>query len=212
VAPAPLTLGILASHRGSNARAVIEACRDGALDARVGLLISNNARSGALAYAREAGVPARWIGGSATPDETARDGAILAALREHGVDLVLLLGYMRLLGPRTVAAYRGRILNTHPALLPKFGGRGMYGDRVHRAVLAAGEKETGVTVHLVDEVYDHGTPLARCTVPVLTGDTVEALAERVVVRERRFVVETLQRIVTGELTLPESTGAGGTSP
>jgi phosphoribosylglycinamide formyltransferase-1 len=203
VASAPLTLGILASHRGSNARAVIEACRDGCLAARIGLLISNNARSGALAYARAAGVPTRWIGGPEVRDDAARDGAILAALREHDVDLVLLLGYMRLLGPRTVTGYRGRILNTHPALLPKFGGRGMYGDRVHRAVLEAGERETGITVHLVDEVYDHGAPLARCTVPVLPGDSVEALAERVVVRERRFVVETLQRIASGELTLPE---------
>lgn len=198
----PLTLGLLASHRGSNARVVVEACHSGLLDASPGVLISNNAGAPALTSARELGIPACWVGGYEFGDEAARDAAILDALSRHGVDLVLLLGYMRLLGPRTVAAYRGRILNTHPALLPKFGGRGMYGDHVHRAVLAAGERETGITIHLVDEQYDHGETVARCTVPVQAGDTVEMLAERVVRRERRFVVETLQRIVAGELRLP----------
>lgn len=198
----PLTLGILASHRGSNARAVIEACRSGRLAARPGVLISNNAGSAALAFAREAGIPARRIGGRGFSDDARRDAAILETLQRHGTDLVLLLGYMKLLGPRTIEAYRGRILNTHPSLLPRHGGRGMYGQRVHRAVLEAGDSETGITVHLVDEWYDHGEPLARCTVPVLPGDTVETLAERVVVRERRFVVEVLQRIVSGELRLP----------
>ena len=108
---------------------------------------------------------------------------------------------MKLLGPKTVAAYRGRILNTHPALLPKHGGQGMYGMRVHEAVLAAGDSETGVTVHLVDEIYDHGATLAQARVPVQPGDDAEALAARVLAAEHELLVETLVRIVAGEIAL-----------
>lgn len=196
-----ITFGILASHRGSNTRAVVRACQDGRLDARVGLIISNNARSGVLDIARDAGIEARRIGGPKFADDAVRDGAILTALQQADVQVLLLLGYMKLLGPKTVAAYRGRILNTHPALLPKFGGQGMYGDHVHRAVLAAGETQTGITVHLVDELYDHGATLAQCTVPVHANDTLESLAGRVVTREHEFLVETLQRVASGHLKL-----------
>jgi phosphoribosylglycinamide formyltransferase-1 len=197
-----LTFGLLASHRGSNVQAVVQACRAGRLAARPGVIISNNASSGVLQFAAAAGIPALRIGGQELADDDARDRAILDALQAHGVDLVLLLGYMKLLGPRTTAAYRDRILNTHPALLPKFGGQGMYGARVHEAVLAAGETETGVTVHLVDEQYDHGAVLAQCKVPVERGDTVESLAARVLAREHAFLVETLQAIAAGEIQLP----------
>jgi phosphoribosylglycinamide formyltransferase-1 len=129
------------------------------------------------------------------------DEAILAELRRHAVDLVLLLGYMKLLGPKTTAAYRGRILNTHPALLPKHGGKGMYGARVHEAVLAAGDTETGVTVHLVDEEYDHGEIVAQCRVRVEPDDTVESLSARVLEREHEFLVETLQAMASGRIAL-----------
>lgn len=196
-----LTLGLLASHRGSNVQAVVEACRSGRVDARPGVVISNNANSGVLQFAELAGIPARRIGGPAFADDRIRDAAILEALRSHGVDLVLLLGYMKLLGPKTTVAYRGRILNTHPALLPRYGGKGMYGARVHEAVLAAGEVETGVTVHVVDEEYDHGAIVAQCRVPIARGDTVDSLSARVLEREHAFLVETLQRIATGEFRL-----------
>jgi len=197
-----LTLGLLASHRGSNVQAVVEACRAGRLAARPGVVISNNASSGVLQFAQAEGIPALRIGGAQHADDDVRDRAILEALRAHDVALVLLLGYMKLLGPRTTAAYRGRILNTHPALLPKYGGQGMYGARVHEAVLAGGETETGVTVHLVDEQYDHGAIVAQCCVPVQRGDTVESLAARVLTREHAFLVETLQAIAAGEIRLP----------
>jgi phosphoribosylglycinamide formyltransferase-1 len=196
-----LTLGLLASHRGSNVQAVVEACRTGRLEARPAVVISNNANSGVLQFAEQSGIPARRIGGAAYGDDRIRDAAILDALRSHAVDLVLLLGYMKLLGPQTTAAYRGRILNTHPALLPKYGGKGMYGARVHEAVLAAGELETGVTVHLVDEQYDHGEIVAQCRVPVERGDTVESLSARVLEREHGFLVETLQAIAAGDLRM-----------
>ena len=197
-----LTLGMLSSHRGSNTRAVVEACQSGQLAATPGIIISNNPKAGVLQLAADKGVPARRIGGKALSDPQVRDQAMLSALKEHGVDLVLLLGYMRLLGPRTIDAYRGRILNIHPALLPKYGGQGMYGMAVHEAVLAAGEAQTGVTIHLVDEQYDHGAILAQTTVPVLEGDDATRLAARVLAREHSFLVETLQAIVRGELELP----------
>jgi phosphoribosylglycinamide formyltransferase-1 len=196
-----LILGLLASHRGSNVRAVVEACRDGRLGAQPGVVISNNANSGVLEFAAAAQIPARRIGGTQFADDSVRDEAILEELRRHRVDLVLLLGYMKLLGPKTTAAYRGRILNTHPALLPRHGGKGMYGARVHEAVLAAGEVETGVTVHLVDEEYDHGGIVAQCRVRVEQGDSVESLSARVLEREHAFLVETLQAIATGEIAL-----------
>jgi phosphoribosylglycinamide formyltransferase-1 len=197
-----LTLGLLASHRGSNVRAVVEACRSGRLEARPGVVISNNANSGVLEFAAAAEIPARRIGGAEFADDGVRDEAILEELRRHQVDLVLLLGYMKLLGPKTTAAYCGRILNTHPALLPRYGGKGMYGARVHEAVLAAGETETGVTVHLVDEEYDHGDIVAQCRVPVEPGDNVESLSARVLEREHEFLVETLQAIASGAISLP----------
>ena len=165
------------------------------------MIISNNADSGVLKFAQASGVPAFRIGGPDYADDTVRDRAILETLESHGVDIVLLLGYMKLLGPLTTSAYRGRILNTHPALLPKFGGKGMYGRRVHQAVLDAGEAETGVTIHLVDEIYDNGSILAQCPVPVLGGDSAETLAERVIVREREFIVETLEDIVSERIQL-----------
>jgi phosphoribosylglycinamide formyltransferase 1 len=196
-----LTLGILASHRGSNAQVVIEACRSGRLPARPALVISNNANSGVLQFAEAAGVPALRIGGAEYADDALRDAAILDALQSHQVELVLLLGYLKLLGPRTLAAYRGRIVNTHPALLPKYGGQGMFGRHVHEAVLAAGERETGVTIHLVDEQYDHGATLAQARVPVLSGDSAETLAARVLLREHAFLVETLHAIATGAIQL-----------
>ena len=112
---------------------------------------------------------------------------------------MVLAGYMKRVGPHTLARFRGRILNTHPALLPKFGGQGMYGLHVHRAVLAAGERVTGASIHLVTEEYDAGPVIAQCHVPIAGGDTPETLARRVQERERAFLVETLGAIADGRL-------------
>jgi phosphoribosylglycinamide formyltransferase-1 len=109
---------------------------------------------------------------------------------------------MKKLGPKTLSRFRGRILNIHPALLPKYGGKGMYGIRVHEAVIAAGEKESGVSIHFVDENYDTGTIIAQTRVPVMPDDTPETLAARILVQEHILYPATLQRIVTGEIPLP----------
>jgi phosphoribosylglycinamide formyltransferase-1 len=126
----------------------------------------------------------------------------LETLRHYGVDFVVLCGYMKKVGPRTLQAFRGRIINTHPALLPKFGGQGMYGRNVHAAVIAAKETATGVTVHLVTEEYDAGSIVAQTTVAVLPGDTPDSLAARVLEREHSFLIETIGQIARHELRLP----------
>lgn len=194
-------LGVLASHEGTTLQAVLDACAQGALAAEVAVVISNNAGAGALDRARAAGVPACHLSGQTHPDAEALDDAIRRTLTEHGVDLVLLAGYMKKVGPRTLEAFRGRVINTHPALLPKFGGRGMYGLHVHRAVLAAGEKTSGVSVHLVDADYDTGPVVAQAEVPVEPGDTVDTLAARVRARERGFLVEVLAEIAAAGLPI-----------
>lgn len=196
-----MRLGFLASGRGSNMQSVIDACRSGRLQAEPAVVISNNSKSGALERARGQGIVAVHLSSTTHPDPARLDEAVCNALLAHKVDLVLLVGYMKKLGPRTLATYRGRILNIHPALLPAFGGLGMYGTHVHQAVLAAGVPETGVTIHLVDDQYDHGTIIAQCRVPIRADDTPETLAERVLEQEHRLLVETLIQIVRGEILL-----------
>jgi phosphoribosylglycinamide formyltransferase-1 len=197
-----IRLGFLASGQGSNLRAVVSACRAGKLRARPAVVISNNSRSGALEFARTESISWAHLSSQTHPEPAALDAAILSVLRDHSADLILLLGYMKKLGPRTLAAYAGRILNIHPALLPRHGGKGMYGIRVHEAVLAAGDAETGVTIHLVDGEYDSGPVLSQTRVPVEPGDTPQTLAGRVLEREHAFLVETLQEVVAGQIELP----------
>jgi phosphoribosylglycinamide formyltransferase-1 len=198
-----VNLGFLASGRGSNMQAVIEACKSGRIDARPRLVISNNSGSGALQRARREGIDVAHLSSTTHPDARQLDRAIRNALVQHNVHLVILAGYMRKIGPQTLAEYSGRIINIHPALLPRFGGKGMYGHHVHKAVLAAGVEETGVTVHLVDAEYDHGPILAQTRVPVRPGDTVESLAQRVLEQEHALLVETVARMASGEIALPE---------
>jgi phosphoribosylglycinamide formyltransferase-1 len=192
-------IAVLASGAGTVLQAVIDGCADGRLAADICVIISNNSASGAALRAERHGIPFRHLSGQTHADPVALDAAIVEALIEHRTDIVFLAGYMKKLGPRTLAEFHGRIINTHPALLPKFGGHGMYGARVHAAVLAAGDRVTGVSVHRVEGEYDTGPVLAQCEVPVLPGDDVEALSARVQTRERLFVVETLARIARGEL-------------
>jgi phosphoribosylglycinamide formyltransferase-1 len=194
-------IAVLASQAGTVLQAIVDACAGERLPAQVCLVISNNSRSGALERAQRHGIPFRHLSGTTHPDPEQLDAAILNALLEHDAQVVFLAGYMKRLGPRTLAHFRGRLLNTHPALLPKHGGHGMYGSRVHAAVLGAHEAVTGISVHLVESEYDTGRVIAQCEVPVLEGDTVEALAARVQTRERQFVVETLARVARDELLL-----------
>lgn len=204
----PLRIGVLASGEGTTLQAILDACATGEIPASVVAVISNNGGSGALRRARTAGAAALHLSGKTHPGPGELDSAITRAMEEHAVDVVMLAGYMKKLEPTVLERYRGRLLNTHPALLPKFGGHGMYGMRVHEAVLLAGEHESGPSLHLVDAEYDTGRVLAQAKVPVLASDTPESLAARVQERERRLVVEVLGQIAQGTLPL-EGFSAGG---
>ncbi len=182
-------------------QAIIDACREGQVNADPRVVISNNSRSRALRRAADACIPRYHVSTVTHPGDDARDLAIVDTLEKHGVDLVVLGGYMKELGPRTIARFRNRIVNVHPALLPKFGGRGFFGLAVHEAVLASGDAVTGATIHLVDEQIDHGTVLAQQTVAVEEGDTPETLAERVLAVEHSLYVDTLRRIASCEIDL-----------
>ena len=190
-----LKLGFLASNNGSSFRAIHAAIESGALDAEARLVVSNKKESGALAYAAAQDISALFVPAS-------QDQRLAEALADSGVELVILSGYLRKLGPLTLAAYRNRILNIHPALLPAYGGEGFYGRRVHEAVAAAGDRESGITIHVVDGEYDHGPHIAQRRVPLAPGDDAETIERKVVAAEAPFFVETLQRIASGAIQLP----------
>lgn len=195
-------LGILVSGRGSNMRAIIDACESGRVAAEVVLVISNNADSLALNTARENNIATAHLSSRTHPDAEELDKAMLQALQEAGVELVVLAGFMKKIGPLTLKNYKGRIINIHPSLLPAYGGKGMFGIHVHEAVLENKEQQTGVTIHLVDGEYDQGAILARQTVPVKTDDDAPTLASRVLQVEHRLYVETIQKIIDGSIILP----------
>lgn len=194
-------IGFLASHRGSNMQSVVEACRAGLLAAKPAVLICNNRSGEVIARAEQQGIPASVLNAKTHPDPDALDRAMLAALQTHDCDVIVLAGFMKKIGPRVLKAFAGRIINIHPSLLPKHGGQGMYGRRVHEAVLAEGDDVTGISIHLVNGEYDEGRILAQCEVPVLEGDTVETLSARVLDREHTFLVEALGEIVSGRIEL-----------
>jgi phosphoribosylglycinamide formyltransferase 1 len=174
-----MRIAVAISGRGSNLEALHRALEGGA--AKIVVVMSDRPDAVGLERARQWGISAEVL-----PNPT--DGTVwLALLRRYAVDLVVLAGYLKLVPADVIAAYRGRIVNVHPALLPAFGGQGMYGRRVHEAVLSSGMRETGATVHLVDEAYDHGAILAQARVPVLPGDTPELLARRVLELEHRLL-------------------------
>lgn len=185
-----MRLAVAISGRGSNLAALLAALPAGGgrgagggapgRPAEVVLALSNRAAAG-LELARERGIPALVLA------DPADARAWLDALAAHRVDLIVLAGYLKLVPPEVVERYRGRIINIHPALLPAFGGPGMYGRRVHEAVLTSGAAVSGATVHLVDEVYDRGRVLAQARVPVLPGDTPDTLAARVLEVEHRLL-------------------------
>jgi len=197
-----LKLGFLASHGGSSMKAILGAIAEGELRASASVVISNNADAEALSHSRALGIPAYHLSETRLGNADALDRAVAETLAERGAELIVLSGYMRKIGPLTLARFRHRILNIHPGPLPKFGGRGMYGRFVHEAVIAAGERLSGICIHVVDDEYDHGPVLARREVPVEPGDTAETLAARVRAQEPAFFVDTLRRIAEGTFRLP----------
>jgi len=196
-----LRIGVLASHEGTTLQSIIDACADGRINGHVVVVISNNSGSGAVRRAAAAGIETFHLSSVTHSSGDSLDAAICDALQRARADVVFLAGYMKRLGPRTLATFPARILNTHPALLPKFGGHGMFGNRVFEAVLAAGESESGVSVHLVDAEYDTGAVVRQERIPVFPGDSVESLKARVQACERELVVNTLAAMASSDPVL-----------
>ncbi|NTV05067.1 MAG: phosphoribosylglycinamide formyltransferase [Chlorobiaceae bacterium] len=189
-------IAVFCSGSGSNFRSIYQAIKDKPLDAEIVLCLSNRSQCGAMEFAREHGIATvhlleKQFGSF---DEFAE--AMVGCLKEAQIDNVLLAGYMRKVPDAVVRAFPDKMLNIHPALLPKFGGEGMYGIHVHTAVLEAGETESGATVHFVNEEYDKGKILLQRKVPVLPGDTPESLAARVLACEHELYPDALEKLLT----------------
>lgn len=196
-----LRIGVFASHGGSNMQAIIDACKDGTINGEVCVLICNNSKAYAMDRARAEDIPVYHLSRSNYPDADELDEAMLLVLDKYKVNLVVLAGYMKKMSPAVLKKYENRVLNIHPALLPRHGGSGMYGARVHEAVIAEKDMESGATVHLVNDKYDDGSILSQVVVKVEEGDTPDILAKRVLPQEHRLYVETLRRIASGELKI-----------
>lgn len=173
-------IAVLVSGGGTNLQALINASRSGALQSgRLALVISSKAGAYALERAKDAGIEAVAVERAAYPSQEAFEGELLRLLQKHHIDLIVLAGFLQILSPAFVARYPERIINVHPSLIPAYCGKGFFGLRVHEAVLAAGEKTTGATVHIVNEIPDGGRILSQKAVPVLPDDTPKTLQKRV---------------------------------
>ena len=176
-------IAIFASGGGSDMQSVVDGCESGLIDGKVVAVVTNKDGIGALDRAKKHGIDSRVYKLADYNDAEDRDRAIIDYLVQKDVELVVLAGYLAIVTPSLVDKYRGKIINIHPSLIPKFCGKGMYGLKVHTAVIAAGEKESGATVHFVDEGADTGEIIAQVKVPVLEGDTPQTLQERVLEQE-----------------------------
>ncbi|HEY7461640.1 MAG TPA: phosphoribosylglycinamide formyltransferase [Gemmatimonadota bacterium] len=193
-------IAVFASGGGSNLGALLERFPPGG-EREVALVVSDRADAGALARASAAGVPTRVVRPRdfATPEEYSL--RLVGLLRDNGIDLIVLAGFLRKVPAGVVEAFPFRVVNVHPALLPRFGGEGMYGERVHAAVLAAGERESGASVHFVDAEYDRGPVIVQARVPVLPEDTPASLARRVLEEEHRLLPEVVDLIASGRVSV-----------
>jgi phosphoribosylglycinamide formyltransferase-1 len=191
-----LSLAVLASGRGSNLKAILEACDAPEYPARVAVVISDRERAPALERAQGRGVPARFLNPKDSADRAAYDATLAAALEEHGVDLVCLAGFMRVLGPAFIRRFQGRIMNVHPSLLPAFPGLA-----AQRQALDHGVRVTGATVHFVDEGVDTGPIILQASVPVHPDDTEETLAARILREEHRLYPEAIRLFAEGRLRI-----------
>lgn len=189
-----VNLAVFLSGTGTNFTAIAEAANEGRIPVIITLVAGNKPDAPGLQKARYMNIPTALFMRPDFPDGKSFADYMLSVLRKYDVDLIALAGYMRKIPPRVIRAYRNRIVNIHPALLPRFGGKGMYGMTVHRAVIEAGVTETGVTVHYVDEEYDRGEIIEQRLVPVQPDDTPETLAARVLKVEHELYPEVLGKL------------------
>lgn len=194
-----LKLAVFISGGGSNLQALIDACAHDDFPAHIAIVISNKADAYGLERAKHAGIQTKTINHKDYEGRAEFDAALHDTLQGYDIDLICLAGFMRILTPTFIAKWQGRILNTHPSLLPKFGGEGMYGHHVHKAVLEAGETESGSTIHFVIPEVDKGEILIQKRVPVLPEDTIDTLAARVLEQEHIAYPEAVQKIASQKL-------------
>ncbi|AXH13626.1 phosphoribosylglycinamide formyltransferase [Halarcobacter bivalviorum] len=187
-------IGILSSHNGSGFDAIQKACEEKILDAQVVLVVSNNSTAKVLEKAESKNIPNFIINDKKYPNENL-DKKITELMQEFKIDYIFLSGYMKKIEENLVKAFEDKIINSHPALLPKFGGKGMYGTNVHKAVIEAGEKESGCTVHFVNENYDEGKFILQAQVEVDKNETVESLEEKIKNLETKTIIEALKIII-----------------
>lgn len=192
-------IAVLCSGGGTNLQALIDAVEAGSIDGEIVLVLSNASKAYALERARLHGIPAQFVSKKQAGSDEAFNDVILEKLREAGAELVVLAGYLPIVGTQIVRAYEHRIINIHPALIPAFCGPGMYGHHVHEAVLAYGAKISGATTHFVDEQVDHGGVIMQKSVPVLEGDTPDTLAARVLTVEHEILPQSVRLYCAGKL-------------
>ncbi|MBK7141633.1 MAG: phosphoribosylglycinamide formyltransferase [bacterium] len=196
-------LAVFISGKGSDMQAIIDASKRNELDADVVWVVSNTRKALGLDRAKEQGIDTSLFNAKeyGTPSEAGGD--LVAHLKKRQIDYVVMAGYLKLMPSAVLKAFPNRVVNIHPGILPQYGGPGMYGHFVHEAVLAAKEKESGCTVHLADEIYDHGRILEQVRVPVLEGDTPDTLAARVLQQEHLIYPKALQKLIKGEYSIHE---------
>jgi formyltetrahydrofolate-dependent phosphoribosylglycinamide formyltransferase len=202
----PLRIGVLLSGkgRGTNLQAILDSCDAGRITGSVEVVISTTPGAPALDRATARNIPALTLGRKTYPDDASLNEALHAAMGKHQVDLICLAGYMRKAGPDLIAAYRWRMMNIHPGLIPAFCGQGLYGARVHAAVLDYGAKVSGVTVHFATEEYDAGPIILQKCAPVEEDDTPETLAARILPVEHAAYTEAIQLFAEGRLEVLDS--------
>ena len=187
-------IAVFSSGEGSTMTKIHEACQRGNLPAEILLIISNKVHSGAIERAKRHAIDSYLFDTGNNEDTIKTESDLVGLLKQSKIDWILLLGYTRKIGPKLLTAFNNRIINTHPSLLPKYGGKGFYGRKIHEAVLASGDILTGVTVHLVNEEYDSGEILSQIDVPVLPNDSATTLEARVKKTEKAHLIKVLNEL------------------
>ncbi|MCX6827388.1 MAG: phosphoribosylglycinamide formyltransferase [candidate division Zixibacteria bacterium] len=195
----PVKLAVFISGSGTNLQALIDAVKAGKLSARITLVVSSRDDAFGLERAKKEKIDTFVFRVKDFPTPDKAENHLTTILDKYQIDYIALAGYMKMVPARVIEKYRSRVTNIHPALLPNYGGKGMYGHFVHEAVLAAGDRESGATVHLVDEIYDHGNILLQGKVPVYANDTPDTLAERVLQVEHQIYPEALEKLIRGNI-------------
>jgi len=189
-------IGVLVSGRGSNLQAIIDSCESGYIpNSKVVVVISNRENAYALERAKKHNIPGIFLNPKEYKNLEDYSQKLICIMEQYNVELICLAGFLLKLSENFIHRFKGKILNIHPALLPKFGGKNMYGHYVHEAVIKSGEKESGCTVHFVDEIYDHGEIIMQKKVPVFKTDTPETLAERILQQEHKIYPQAIKKVI-----------------